>query len=121
MIALLLSVGAAWADDFEDGAAAYQRGEYAMALQIFRTLAAQENADAEYNLGVMYDTGRGITQDYVEAAKWYRLAAAQGDAYAQSNLGEMYANGHGVAQDYVDAVKWFRWRQRRDLRRRNTT
>ena len=45
---------------------------------------------AQYNLGVMYDNGDGVPQDYKEAVKWYRLAAEQGDASAQYNLGLMY-------------------------------
>ncbi len=63
--------------------------------------------EAQYNLGVMYDNGQGVTQDYAAAAGWYRKAADQGDALAQSNLGVMYAKGQGVPQDYVQALKWF--------------
>ena len=44
-----------------------------------------------YNLGFMYDNGRGVTQDYAEALKWYRLAAELGLADAQTWLGLMYA------------------------------
>ena len=58
------------------------------------------------NLGVMYDIGQGVPQDYAEAVKWYRLAAEQNDAVAQYNLGAMYANGRGVPQDYVQAHMW---------------
>ena len=43
--------------------------------------AEQGNAAAQYNLGVMYDNGEGVPQDYAEAAKWYRLAAEQGEAW----------------------------------------
>ena len=46
--------------------------------------------NAQYNLGVMYDNGEGVPQDYKEAVKWYRLAAEQGNANAQTNLGNMY-------------------------------
>ncbi len=30
---------------------------------------------AQLNLGNMYDTGRGVPQDYAEALRWYWLAA----------------------------------------------
>lgn len=106
--ALLLSVGAARAGPMDDGVAAYQRGDYATALQIFRSLAAQGNASAQNGLGLMYDNGQGVTQDYAEALKWYRLAAEQGNASAQSNLGAMYYEGTGVKQDYAEAGKWYR-------------
>ena len=69
--------------------------------------AEQGYAQAQYNLGVMYENGQGVTQDFKEALQWYRLSAAQGDAYAQNNLGVMYANGRGVTQDYIIALKWW--------------
>ncbi len=61
----------------------------------------------QYNLGIMYDNGRGVPQDYVEAAKWYRKAAEQGYVDAQYNLGTMYGQGKGVSRDFVQAQLWF--------------
>jgi uncharacterized protein len=73
------------------------------------TLSAKEgHARAQYNLGVMYEKGQGVPQDYKTAVKWYRLAAEQGIASAQYNLGLMYDKGRGVPQDYKTAVKWYR-------------
>src|ERR1019366_1315713 len=69
--------------------------------------AAQGDASAQYNLGLMYDQGRGVTQNYPESARWYRLAAAQGDASAQYNLGLMYDQGRGVPQDYKESARWY--------------
>ena len=63
---------------------------------------------AQYNLGVMYRNGRGVSRDQTEAVRWYRLAADQGDARAQYHLGVMYGNGRGVPQDQTEAVRWFR-------------
>ena len=101
-------VGAAEAGALKDGEAAYQRGDYATALRLFRSLADLGDAFAQDDLGVMYDNGQGVPQDFAEALKWYRLAANQGDAGGQANLGLMYAAGHGVPQDYAEAVKWLR-------------
>ena len=42
---------------------------------------------AQCNLGIMYDQGRGVKQDYVQAFKWFSKAAQQGHANAQYNLG----------------------------------
>ena len=58
-------------------------------------------------MGVAYDYGRGVQQDYSEAAKWFKKAAEQGDATAQFNLGLAYEQGKGVAQDNRLAVKWY--------------
>ena len=100
-------VAPAAAGSFEDGLAAFKRGDYATAFQLWRPLAEQGHAIAQANVGVMYYEGRGVTQDYAEAVKWYRRAAEQGGAGAQHNLGVTYANGQGVPQDYVQAHMWF--------------
>ena len=95
------------AGPFEDGLAAHKRGDYATTLRLWRPLADQGDAQAQFNLGVIYAKGQGVPQDYVEAMKWFRKAADQGDASAQSNLGFMYAKGQGVSEDYVRAHMWF--------------
>jgi len=64
------------------------------------------NLMAQFNLGLVHEKGRGVTQDYAEAAKWYRQAAEQGFAPAQNNLGNLYAQGFGVAKDSAEAFKW---------------
>ena len=81
--------------------------DYAQAVKWFRLAAEQGNSASQFNLGLMYDTGRGVPQDFVEALKWYRLAAEQGFTVAQTNLGVTYAEGKGVPQDYVQAHMWF--------------
>ena len=96
----------AWAG-FDEGVAAYQRGDYATVVRELRPLAEQGDAKAQAHLGVMYETGLGVPQDYAEAVKWYRKAAEQGIAKAQYNLGFMYANGRGVSQDHVQAHMLF--------------
>ena len=96
------------AQDFQKGLAAAQAGDYATALKEWTPLAEAGDSSVQYNLGIMYDNGRGVPQDYAEAVKWYRLAAEQGDAKAQANLGVMYNKGNGVPQDYAEAVKWYR-------------
>ena len=55
----------------------------------------------------MFDNGKGVPKDEVEAAKWCRKAAEQGDVDAQHNLGLMYAKGEGVLKDEVEAHVWF--------------
>ena len=69
--------------------------------------AEQGNADAQYNLGFMYGTGKGIPQDYKQAVHWYTKSAEQGYADAQNNLGFMYGTGKGVPQDNKQALYWF--------------
>ena len=95
------------ADQLQQAKEAYQRGDYATALRLFRPLAEKGDAEARYALGFMYEQGQGVPLDHREAAKWFRESAAKGYAYAQSRLGVMYAEGQGLPQDYQEAVKWF--------------
>ena len=97
----------AWAD-FRAGMDAYDRGDYATALREIRPLAEQGDANAQGLLGVLYDNGRGVPQDSVQARQWYEKSAAQGFAAAQGNLGSMYYTGEGVPQDYQQALRWLR-------------
>ena len=104
---LLLLVGnPASSADFFKGLDAYDRGEYETALWEWTPLAEQGDGEAQSNLGLMYDNGYGVPQNYKTAFKWSTLAAEQGDAYAQNNLGVMYGTGQGVIQDYVYAHMW---------------
>ena len=106
-VALLLgSAGVSWSQDFQKGLAAAHSGDFATALREWTPLAKQGNADAQYNLGVMYNEGKGVPQDDKTAVMWHRLAAEQGYADAQGNLGAMYAMGKGVIQDNVYAHMW---------------
>ena len=73
-----------------------------------RARAEAGDAEAQFNLGVMYAFGRGVTQDYAQAVSWFRKAADQGYAEAQYNLGFRYAIGQGVPQDDAEAVRWYR-------------
>ncbi|WP_244060843.1 tetratricopeptide repeat protein, partial [Aeromonas caviae] len=57
----------------------------------WRKAAEQGNAEAQFNLGVMYATGQGVPQDIQQVVTWLRKAAEQGNAEAQFNLGVMYA------------------------------
>lgn len=93
--------------DFNKGLTAYKVGNYAAALEVWKPLAEMGNGSAQYRLGFMYKTGRGVALDYTEAVKWYHLAAIQGNASAQSNLGFMYNKGKGVPQNFLQAYMWY--------------
>ena len=100
--------GAATAGPLEDAVAAYQRGDYVTALRLWRPLAEQGDADAQFHLGVMYESGQGGLRNDAEAIKWYRKAADQDDAVAQFDLGVMYAEGEGVSPHHAEAALWYR-------------
>lgn len=66
-----------------------------------------DSPETQFDLGAMYETGRGVPQDYGQAVLWYRKAAEQGDAKAEYRLGVLYANGAGVPQDKTQAAGLF--------------
>ena len=78
------------------------------AVKWFTKAAEQENAKAEYNLGICYYYGYGVQyRDRREAVKWYTRAAEQGNADAQNDLGYCYEFGEGVDKNLKEAVKWY--------------
>ena len=95
-ICCMFGVGTATAAPFDDGIVAYGKGDYAQAIRIFRPLAAQGDADAQFNLGRMYLNGKAVPKDDKEAVKWFRRAAVQGHVKAQYSLGWMYSRGEGI-------------------------
>ena len=92
----------------EDGWAAFYRGDYETAYQLWLPLAEKGNPRAQNNVGSLYLTGWGWTvpPDYAEAAKWFRLAAEQDNARGQLRLSDMYESGLGMKKDLVQAYMW---------------
>ncbi len=97
-LSLLLASGAAavaddfWADRFKEREAEAVKGD----------------AEAQYNLGYMYEKGKGVPADKAKAAEFYRKAAEQGVDKAEYKLGVLYASGAGVKKDSKEAITWLR-------------
>jgi hypothetical protein len=80
----------------------------AEAVKWFRKAAEQNVADAQFSLGVCYDSGEGVAKDEVEAYKWWLLAAGQGNDDAKHNMTivenkmsrEQIAEGQRLARDF---------------------
>jgi len=66
LVTVLVMTGAlsipAWAN-VKTGVAAYKSGNYARAYNEFAPLANQGNKRAQYNLGILFLTGRGVPKD----------------------------------------------------------
>jgi len=105
---LLLWSAVAFAGEYEDGVAAFERGNFKTAIAMFTKAANKGDAKAQAMLGAVYAEGRGVPQDHKQAVSWFRKAAEQGDAKAQAYLGVAYYEGQGVPQDYKQAVSWYR-------------
>ena len=83
--------------------------EFADQLSDFRTKAEQGDAEAQYNLGLMYDKGEGVLEDSVTAYAWCNIAAVNGHELAKSqklNLAknmtpEQIAKGQELSKEMV--------------------
>ena len=80
-------------------ATALRTGDFRQMAVILERMAKAGDADAQYQLGSLYRSGRGVPQDDALAFEWMKAAAEQGHVRAQFNLGSMYLTGRGVARD----------------------
>lgn len=108
LLALIAANVPAAAGALEDGLTAYHAKDYVRALQLWRPLAEQGDADAQYEVGTLYAEGKGVAASDIIAATWFQRAAEQGVAGAQYNLAVSFAEGLGVRKDDALAAKWFR-------------
>jgi TPR repeat protein len=105
-LGLLLVSGSLFASQVE-GLQAYERGQFANALQFLLPLANEGDAVAQYHLGLMYEDGKGVRADPVQARQWFEKAAQVGHAEARFRLGRIHADGRGVPADGVQASRWY--------------
>ena len=81
--------------------------DYTSLIPKLLILAQKGEAKAQYHLGVLFNDGKGVPQDFTQAAKWYTQAASQGHVKAQLYLGLLYQKGQGVEQDYRQAAIYY--------------
>ena len=93
--------------DFKKGYKAYDKGNYATALEHFMPLAQNGCMLSQCCLGMMYSDGQGIERNLQEAFYWQKKSAEQGNMYAQSLIGTMLMIGEGVTKDEEEALYWF--------------
>lgn len=87
---------------------AFDRSDYKTALKVWMEAAEGGDAQAQTNVGEIFEKGLGTEPNYEAALIWYRKAAAQGNTRAQFNLGTLYETGQGVPQDKLEALNWYR-------------
>jgi len=105
VVALVLWAAAvAHAGPLQDAQAAYDRGKYAIALDLWQPLAEQGNPDAQAGLGSLYLGGYGVARDEAAAMAWFRKAAEQGHAGGQFSLASLYY----ARKEYGPAASWYR-------------
>ncbi len=112
-LAGLLVNGIAFAD-YQSGVAAYQRGQFDVALEEWsRVLNSPpdvvhpaELAETLYAVAMLFWIGQGVEQDTARSAELLQQAAELNHPGAQSKLGYLYLIGQGVPQSHSEAGKW---------------
>jgi len=99
----LLLCRSADAASYEEGLAAFDKRNYAVALQEWQPLAEAGDARSQHGMGLLAEIGVP-KRDYVAAAIWYKKAADQGLPASLTNLGILYAEGRGVDKSLDQAA-----------------
>ncbi|MEC9345341.1 MAG: tetratricopeptide repeat protein [Pseudomonadota bacterium] len=88
LLALLVALAGAGAhaDVAADAFDAAQSGNYTRAMALWLPLAEDGDANAQYNVGVLFDEGLGTGVDHAAARDWWQKAADQGLPVAMHNL-----------------------------------
>ncbi len=84
---MLAPANLAAAPSVKTGVEAWQKGDHAGAVAIWRNLAVKGDADAAFNLGQAFRLGRGVPADSAQAKRWFEAAANKGHVDAQVSLG----------------------------------
>ncbi len=114
ILALLLSLPAlswpalSWSGPLDDGLAAFNRGDYQQAFNLWKPLAEAGDAKARYNLGLLFQKGLGVEKNLQQARLLFEAAAKQGDADAQYQIGYIFYQGLGVFRSNKEALYWWR-------------
>ena len=92
--------------NFDEGIAAYQIGNYKQAFNKWLPLAKRGHTASAFRIADMYDFAQGVSQDYAQAARWYLDAARRGHGESQCRIAGRYTDGLGISRDIIESYKW---------------
>lgn len=101
---ILTPANLAAAPTVKTGVEAWQKGDHAGAVAIWRNLADKGDADAAFNLGQAFRLGRGVPADSAQAKRWFEAGANRGHVDAQVSLGLLLFD----SGDRGAAMSWLR-------------
>ncbi len=97
------------AGDYETAFIAAESGDFATAAANWDHLAQSGNAEAQFNLGLIYHSGAAGPIDEAEAVRWYQLSAENGYPKAQEFLAVGYREGwFGLPRDPARSDYWMK-------------
>ena len=109
IVTLFLSLGVAHAQSRQEASAAYERGDYAKAMELYLPLAEAGDGNALGNVGNMYAFGWGVPVDQAKAAEYWFKAAEKHVGTAMGNIANCYKAGTcGLKQDDALAAQWWK-------------
>ncbi len=88
--------------------AAYQAGDFATAFAKWLPLADQGDANAQFNIALMYHNGQGTEPDNAKTYEYCRRAAEQNHPHAQHYLGYLLQDESFGTPDEAAAAQWWR-------------
>jgi len=88
-----------WADALADGQNALMRGDDSGAIRVWTPPATEGNPEAQFRLGLMYLSGRGVARDQKMAVSWFKLAVEKHHIGASLSLARLYMDKAGVIYD----------------------
>ncbi len=84
-------------------------GNETKAFEEFLVSAKAGDTSSQYNVGYMYEEGKGVERNYKKAHYWYKKAAAKKHMKAIHNLGNLYYFGKGVERKLDTAEMLFKY------------
>ena len=89
--------------DLREGLDAYQKADYATALEALEPLAEKGDPQAQFTLASMYEYGHGVPKNEPEAARWFFVSATQGNIEAAKKLSEIIARSPEIMRQLSGA------------------
>ena len=81
---------------------------YPLAFEIFRDLYSRKFSGTAFYMGLYYQNGFAVQQDYQKALQYYQEGAKQGDSYCYTQPGSLYGRGEGADKDPKKALAYYR-------------
>jgi TPR repeat protein len=80
--------------------------DYTKAMGWYRLAANQNYSSAYNNIGNLYYSGLGVSQDGDISLEYYLKAAGNNSVVPMGNIGSQFLNGQGVPVNKYKALEW---------------
>lgn len=107
LVFCIVLLGCGKADDLKKANELYEAGDFAAAMELFKSAAEDENGEALFQIGRMYLFGQGVDVDYDMAWEYSEKAVKAGYPLAANTLGVMCQNALGRERDMEAAIKYY--------------